>query len=76
MGENFREFRGFPREFYPRIYTCTVKASVIRTFVMERKCPDYGGSTVHVFADKTRAESREIRESFHPRKFPAIAVAS
>ena len=25
-----------------------VKASVIRTFVMERKCPDYGGSTVLV----------------------------
>ena len=24
-----------------------VKASVIRTFVMERKCPDYGGSTVY-----------------------------
>ena len=25
-----------------------VKASVIRTFVMERKCPDYGGFTVYV----------------------------
>ena len=25
---------------------CTQTNSVIRTFVMERKCPDYGGSTI------------------------------
>ena len=41
-----------------------VKASVIRTFVMERKCPDYGGSTVYPLIHCRRSGLNSERKTF------------